>query len=669
MANAEKRIIELKSILDKHNIAYYVYDDPTISDYEYDTLLRELESLENQYPEFKTLDSPTERVGGQPIDTFNSITHSFPMLSLSNAMNEEELENFNKQVVKFLNSDEKIEYIAEPKLDGLAVELVYKKGVFQYGSTRGDGINGEDITHNLKTIKGIPLKLNSATPPKFLEVRGEVYINHGDFKKLNNKQAINKEKIFANPRNCAAGSLRQLNPKIAAGRPLKIFCYGLGKIEGQNFDTQENFLKQLQQWGFPVNSYIECGSGIQFLKKYYKKAESLREKLLYDIDGVVFKVNSFEKQNKLGDRSKSPRWAIAGKLKAQQAVTEVLDIIISVGRLGALTPVAKLQPVLVGGVTVSNATLHNEDEVKKKDIRIGDSVLIQRAGDVIPEVVKVIAEKRSENCSSFKMPKLCPVCKGNVVRAPDEAEHKCQNIFCNAKIQGSIQHYVSKNCMNIDGFGEKLIAVLLEKKMISNISDIYTLSIDQLSQLERMGEKSATNIIESINNSKKTNLYRFINGLGINHIGQNASKVLSSHFNDDLNILRKASKEDLISINEIGEIMAESIISFFQNENNIIIIDKCLAAGLAFQPSAINKKTMISDKIFVFTGHLNSFPRSKAIEIIEKYGARASNSISKNTDFVIAGKSAGSKLKKAKFLNIKILNELDFINLINILKT
>jgi len=668
MANVEKRIIELKNILNKHNIAYYVYDDPIISDYEYDVLIRELESLENQNPNYKTLDSPTQRVGGEPANTFNTITHSIPMLSLSNAMNEEELENFNKQIVKFLNSDVKIEYIAEPKLDGLAVELVYIDGVFQYGSTRGDGINGEDITHNLITIKGIPLKLNSVMPPKLLEVRGEVYINHSDFKKLNDKQAINKEKIFANPRNCAAGSLRQLNPKIAACRPLKIFCYGLGKIEGQNFKNQKEFLNQLQEWGFPVNSYIECGYGIDFLKNYYKKAEKLREKLLYDIDGVVFKVNSFKKQNQLGDRSKSPRWAIAGKLKAQQAVTEVIDIIISVGRLGALTPVAKLKPVLVGGVTVSNATLHNEDEVKKKDIRVGDIVLIQRAGDVIPEVVKVILEKRSNHSRPFEMPKICPVCDGVVVRAPNESEHRCQNLFCNAKIKGSIQHYVSKNCINIDGFGEKLIELLLDKKLIYNIADIYRLTTHQLSQLERMGEKSAMNIVAAINNSKTTNLYRFINGLGINHIGQNASKILCTHFNDDLDLLRNASKNDLISINEIGEIMAESIIAFFQDEKNILIIEKCLKAGLVFKTSIINKKTMISDKIFVFTGHLNAYPRSKAVEIIEKYGAKVSSSISKKTDFVIAGENAGSKLKKATSLKITILNEIDFINLIDTLK-
>ena len=668
MANVEKRIIELKNILNKHNIAYYVYDDPTISDYEYDTLLRELESLENQNPNYKTLDSPTQRVGGKPINTFNTITHSIPMLSLSNAMNEEELENFNKQIVKFLNSNEKIEYIAEPKLDGLAVELVYIDGVFKYGSTRGDGINGEDITHNLITIKGIPLKLNSVTPPKLLEVRGEVYINHNDFKKLNDKQAIKKEKIFANPRNCAAGSLRQLNPKIAASRPLKIFCYGLGKIEGRNFKNQKEFLNQLQDWGFPVNSYIECGYGVDFLKNYYNKAEKLREKLLYDIDGVVFKVNSFRKQNQLGDRSKSPRWAIAGKLKAQQAVTEVIDIVISVGRLGALTPVAKLKPVLVGGVTVSNATLHNEDEVKKKDIRVGDFVLIQRAGDVIPEVVKVILEKRSNQSIPFEIPKICPVCNGVVVRAPNESEHKCQNQFCNAKIKGSIQHYVSKNCMNIDGFGEKLIELLLDKKLIYNIADIYTLTTKQLSHLERMGEKSAMNIVVAINNSKTTNLYRFINGLGINHIGQNASKILCAHFNDDLDLLRNASKDDLININEIGEIMAESIITFFQDEKNILIIEKCLKAGLVFKTSTINKKTMISDKIFVFTGHLNAYPRSKAVEIIEKYGAKSSSSISKNTDFVIAGENAGSKLKKATSLKITILNEIDFIHLIDTLE-
>ena len=668
MTSVKSRIEELKSILDKHNIAYYVYDDPTISDYEYDVLLRELESLENKHPEFKTSDSPTQRVGSKPIDSFDTITHSIPMLSLSNAMDEKELENFNKQVTKFLNTNEDIEYIAEPKLDGLAVELVYKNGVFQYGSTRGDGINGENITHNLKTIKGIPLKLNSVNPPELLEVRGEVYINHNDFKKLNNKRLINDKKIFANPRNCAAGSLRQLDPNITANRPLKIFCYGLGIIKGENFLTQKQYLIQLQKWGFPVNPHIDCGYGKQFLKNYYNQAEALREKLSYDIDGVVFKVNAFKKQNQLGNRSRSPRWAIAGKLKAQQAVTEVVDIIISIGRLGALTPVAKLKPVLVGGVTVSNATLHNEDEVKKKDIRIGDLVLIQRAGDVIPEVVKVILEKRTKNLNVFKMPLLCPACQGMVLRLPGDSEHRCQNQLCSAKIQGAVEHYVSKNCMNIDGFGEKLVKTLLDKKIIFNVSDIYKLTINKLSQLDRMGEKSASNIIVSINNSKKTNLYRFINGLGINHIGQNASKILCSHFNNDLNLLIKANKEDLMSINEIGEIMAESIISFFRTPQNIITINKCLNSGLVFQSSVLREKTIVSDKIFVFTGHLDSFPRSKAIEIIEKYGAKVKSSISKKTDFVVAGINAGSKLRKAESFKIKILNESDFINLIDTIK-
>jgi len=666
--SVNKRIQELRTILNKHNIAYYVYDNPTISDYEYDILLRELEYLEKQHPEYMIFDSPTQRVGGQPIDSFETIQHSIPMLSLANAMNESELDNFNTRIKNFLNIINSIEYIAEPKLDGLAVELVYKKGIFEYGSTRGDGVNGENITHNLKTIRGIPLKINSSNPPELLEVRGEVYINHKDFKKLNNDRINCNEKIFANPRNCAAGSLRQLDPKVTAERPLKIFCYGLGTVNGKVFNTQKKYLGQLQKWGFPVNPYIECGIGTKFLRNYYKKAEDLRKRIPYDIDGVVFKVNSFKKQNQLGNRSKSPRWAIAGKLKAKQAITEVLDIIISVGRSGALTPVAKLNPIMVGGVKVSNATLHNEDEVIKKDIRIGDYVLIQRAGDVIPEVIKVILEKRHKNNIPFKMPIICPICSGQVVRVLNEAEHKCQNEFCFAKIKGSIQHYVSKNCMNIDGFGGKLIKSLLEKKIISNFSDIYILTLEQLSNLDRMGEKSATNIIEAILESKKTSLNRFINGLGINHIGQNASKVLSYNFNNNLNLLINASKDDLMSINEIGEIMADSIILFFKNKSNIIIIDQCLNSGLVFQKNDIKQKTIIFNKVFVFTGHINSYSRSEATEMIEKYGAKASSSISNKTDFVVAGDNAGSKLKKAEALNIKILKESDFINLLNDIK-
>ena len=663
--SVKNRIQELHKILNKHNVSYYVYDNPTISDYEYDILLKELELLETQHPEFISANSPTQRVGGKSLSSFETIKHSIPMLSLANAMNQNELEAFDVQIKKFLNTNEKIEYIGEPKLDGLAVELVYTDGIFSYGSTRGDGHNGENITENLKTIKGIPLQFNSNNPPKILEIRGEVYIDHNDFKKLNKQRLQNNEKLFANPRNCAAGSLRQLDSKVTAKRPLKIFCYGLGLSNGIVFDNQKQFLDQLKKWGFPVNHHIQLGSGFDFLKEYYNQVEELRSNLLYDIDGVVFKVNSFYNQEILGNRSKSPRWAIAGKLKAQQAVTKVLNIDISVGRLGALTPVAKLDPVLVGGVIISNATLHNEDEVIKKDVRIGDYVLIQRAGDVIPEVVKVIQEKRNHNNVQFKMPNHCPICNGEVLRIQNEAEYKCQNKDCIAKIKGSIQHYVSKSCMNIDGLGEKIIAVLLKNNLISNFSDLYYLTINEISQLDRMGEKSAKNIISAIQNSKKSSLDKFINAIGINHIGQNASKKLSTHFNGKIDLLINSSRDELISINEIGDVMADSIISYFSDENNIKIINQCIDSGLEFHNLEINTQTSIFNKIFVFTGNLESMSRSEASQLIEKLGAKSSSSVSKKTNYVVAGKKSGSKLKKAKDLGIEILNESEFIKFIN----
>ena len=663
--SVKNRIQELHKILNKHNVSYYVYDNPTISDYEYDILLKELELLEKQHPEFISVNSPTQRVGGKSLSSFETIKHSIPMLSLANAMNQNELEAFDVQIKKFLNTNKKIEYIGEPKLDGLAVELVYTDGIFSYGSTRGDGHNGENITENLKTIKGIPLQFNSNNPPKILEIRGEVYIDHNDFKKLNKERLQNNEKLFANPRNCAAGSLRQLDSKVTAKRPLKIFCYGLGLSSGIDFNNQKQFLDQLKKWGFPVNHHIQLGFGFDFLKEYYNQVEELRSNLLYDIDGVVFKVNSFYNQEILGNRSKSPRWAIAGKLKAQQAVTKVLNIDISVGRLGALTPVAKLDPVLVGGVIISNATLHNEDEVIKKDVRIGDYVLIQRAGDVIPEVVKVIQEKRNHNNVQFKMPNHCPICNGEVLRIQNEAEYKCQNKDCIAKIKGSIQHYVSKSCMNIDGLGEKIIAVLLKNNLISNFSDLYNLTIDEISQLDRMGEKSAKNIISAIQNSKKSSLDKFINAIGINHIGQNASKKLSTHFNGKIDLLINSSRYELISINEIGDVMADSIISYFSDENNIKIINQCIDSGLEFHNLEINTQTSIFNKIFVFTGNLESMSRSEASQLIEKLGAKSSSSVSKKTNYVVAGKKSGSKLKKAKDLGIEILNESEFIEFIN----
>jgi len=656
------RINSLREKLNKHNINYYAFDNPTISDYEYDILLKELEDLENKNPQFINESSPTKRVGANPIKEFGTIKHSIPMLSLANAMDENELDDFNKQIIKIVNNN--IEYIAEFKLDGLAVELVYKNGKFAYGSTRGDGFFGEDITNNLKTIKGIPLTLTGKNIPELLEVRGEVFINKSDFENLNKKR-IKKELVpFANPRNCAAGSLRQLDSKITSKRPLRIFCYGLGIIKGINFDSQKNFLSYLPKWGLPVNPYIQVGIGEDFLKQYYKKAEKLRDTIDYDIDGVVFKVNSYELQQKLGNRSKSPRWAIAGKFKAEQGIAKILDIQISVGRTGALTPVAKLKPVKVGGVVISNATLHNQDEINKKDIRINDYVFIQRAGDVIPEILKVIKEKRRGNSKKFIIPNICPVCKSKVFKKNDEAVLRCINENCIAIVKGKIEHYVSKNCLDINGLGTKIIDLLIENQLLQNISDIYKLEVKDLVDLERMGKKSAENIINSIDNSKETTLARFINGLGIRNVGLNASKLLEKNFNNDISELINCTYEDLIHINEIGEIMANSIIQYFSNSHNINNINKCLALGLKFNLLVKNESLIFNDKSFACTGTLKKYSRSGIAQIIESNGGNFSSTVNKKVDYLILGDKGGSKLSKAKSLSIEILSEEQFLKLL-----
>ena len=660
----KNRIKELRLILNQHNINYYIYDNPTISDLEYDKLLRELQQLEEKNPDLQTSDSPTQRVGGSVLPEFQTITHRLPMQSLANAMDMPELENFDKQIKKLLKTNDEIEYIGEPKLDGLAVELIYEKGSFVSGSTRGDGVVGEDITHNLKTIKSIPLSIIDSNPPPLLEVRGEVFINKHDFKLLNEQRSKNNESLFANPRNCAAGSLRQLDPNVTMHRPLRIFCYAPGVIEGIQFDSQLELLHQLPKWGFPVNPFIEKGKGFAFLKDYYQRAEVLRSKLDYDIDGVVFKVNSYHQQSHLGIRSKSPSWAIAGKLKAEQATTIIKEIIISVGRTGALTPVAKLKPINIGGVVVSNATLHNQDEIDRKDVRVGDTVLVQRAGDVIPEVIKVIKQKRMNDSIPFTIPSKCPICNDIASKAKDEAVTRCINISCPAKIKGSIEHFVSKNCMNIDGLGIKIVEMLINEKLIKDISDIYYLKHEDITVLDGMGDKSAENIIESINLSKNTTMARFLYGLGIRYVGQNSAKVLEKYFQGNLKKLINAHSDELLDIYDIGEVMAKSIIDYFNNLDNINLINKCLSGGVKFKKVDTAIESFITGKVFVFTGNLGLLSRKDAIGMIEKFGAKNSSSVSSKTDYVVAGEKAGSKLRKAQELNIKVLNLSEFENLI-----
>ena len=654
----QEKILFLTQKIEQHNIDYYVYDNPKISDSEYDKLLRELESIEKEYPQFSLETSPTKRIGAQPTSKFKTIEHSIPMLSLANAMNHQELIDFDLQIKKLLNTNNSIEYSMEPKLDGLAVEVVYKDGQFIYGSTRGDGVKGEDVSLNLKTIKAIPLKLldSDYDTSGIIEFRGEVFINHADFKKLNQKRENEEKQIFANPRNCAAGSLRQLNPKITANRPLRINFYSIGLQENLNINTQKELIDCMPKLGLPVNNLIKIGKGIDDIIKYYDKLESIRNNLDYDIDGVVIKVNSFDEQKQLGERSRSPRWAIAGKLKSQQETTKIIDIIASVGRTGAITPVAKLDPVNVGGVIVSNATLHNQDEINRKDIRINDTVIIQRAGDVIPEVVKVIKDKRDENNHSYQLPNLCPICNSPTKRAEGDAVLRCINKKeCPAQIKGRMKHFVSKNCMDIDGVGDKLINMLIDNKLINRYSDIFKLSYSDLEGLERMADKSIRNILDSINTSKNTEFSRFLNGLGIRNVGTHACKLLEKEFDRDITKLSSATKESLSKIHEIGEIMAESIESYFNNQNHLDDINECIKQGLTFKENKISKQ--FNGLSFVITGSFKNLSRSQIKKILEELGGRVSGSVSKNTSYLVLGENPGSKFKKASELGIQIIDE------------
>lgn len=660
------KIDNLRSELNDHNYRYYVLDDPVISDAEYDRLLRELQSLEDTHPELITDDSPTQRVGALPLEGFGNIEHRIPMQSLANAMDSDELLAFHDRLIRRLGKEQAIEYIAEPKLDGLAVELVYENGQFVNGSTRGDGTTGEDITQNLKTIRAIPLALRVETQsaPALLEVRGEVFISKDDFKKLNKQQEENDKPVFANPRNAAAGSLRQLDSGITATRPLSIFCYQAGVVEGTTFETHSEFLAALQNWGFPVNPEIKILNGIEEAITFHSNLKSHRNSLPYEIDGSVIKVNNYALREELGVRSRSPRWAIAGKFKAQQETTVIEDIVLSVGRTGAVTPVAKLQPVKVGGVVVSNVTLHNQDEIDRKDIRVGDTVLIQRAGDVIPQVVKVIKEKRPSNTSPFKMTNTCPECDHDVYRPEDEVVARCQNLSCPAQVKRRIEHFVSKNAMDIDGVGEKLIDQLVEKNLVKSVDDLYRLTLDQLSELERMAEKSAKNTISAIDNSKSTTFHRFVHALGIRNVGEHVAKVLEKSFTGNIEIFMKTNAEVLEDIDEVGPIVAETIVKFWADETNINIVNNCFKLGISLELVKNETEQIFMGKTFVFTGSLQSITRKEGKEIVEARGGRAAGSVSAKTDCIVAGENTGSKLKKAEKLGIPVLTESEFMDLI-----
>ena len=666
MSITDNKIQALRDQLNDHNYRYYVLDDPLISDSEYDQLFRELQKLETDNPNLITEDSPTRRVGAEPLSSFGSWTHRMPMLSLANAMNEDELAAFDIRVKKGLGTEKDLEYMAEPKLDGLAVELVYENGFFVNGSTRGDGITGEDITQNLKTITAIPLSLrkNGQKTPPLLEVRGEVFITKDGFKKLNRNQEKEALSPFANPRNAAAGSLRQLDSKITATRPLSIYCYEAGRIDGISFDTHEDFLSTLKEWGFPVNPEIQKVNNAETMVAFHRNLEAKRDSLPYGIDGTVFKVNAINQRNALGIRSRSPRWAIAGKFKAQQATTLVQNIIPSVGRTGAVTPVARLEPVNVGGVVVTNATLHNQDEIDRKDVRVGDTVLIQRAGDVIPEVVKVIPAKRPPETKTYQLPTACPSCGQEVFRPEGEVVARCQNLSCPAQVKGRIEHFVSKGALDIDGFGEKLVDQLVDKKLILTVDDIFKLNFDDLVNLDRMAEKSALNILTAIQDSKQTTFARFVYALGIRNVGAHLSKVLEKAFVCDIEKFMNAAAEELEAIDEVGPIVAETITTFLSNCTNTNVIESCLSLGIRLKKVEEPKSLLLQGKTFVFTGALTQFSRNETKEMTEAHGGKVSGSVSKNTDFVVAGPGAGSKLKKATELNIPVLSEAEFFDML-----
>ena len=659
----KKRVEKLREEIEYHNNRYYILDQPEISDAQYDRLMRELEKLEEEYPKLRSPNSPTQRVGATPLEAFEIVRHTFPMLSLANAFDESEAKDFDKRVKKFLGYSAEITYVAEPKLDGLAVELVYERGQFVVGSTRGDGVNGENITQNLRTIKTIPLQLirKEVPVPERLVVRGEVIIQLKKFKELNRKREEIGEPLFANPRNAAAGSVRQLDSKITAERPLEIYCYGLGEVTGRRFKTHSEILQTFPKWGLRTNPNIQSCKNIDEVLEYYHKMNEKRETLPYEIDGIVIKVDRLDLQTRLGEISRSPRWALAFKFQPKQETTKILDIIVQVGRTGAITPVAVMEPVKVGGVEVSRATLHNQDEIDKKDVRVGDTVVIQRAGDVIPEVVQVITSKRKGTEKKFRMPSKCPVCGAEVIK--EEAIHRCIGLDCPAQLKGRIKHFASKRAMDIEGLGVKLIDQSVDKGLIKDVADIYYINKEKLIELERMADKSAQNIIDAIEKSKTKPLSKFLYALGIRHVGETTAEDLACHF-PRLDDLFRLSEEDLMEVEGIGPEVAASVHQFFRDKKNRESIELLKKAGVKVIEPKVKEKGKLVGKTFLFTGALKDFGREEARNLVESLGGMTASSVSKKVDFVVVGEDPGSKSDKAKELGIKILTEEDFKRMI-----
>ena len=656
-SSIRERINSLREQINYHNRKYYVEDAPLISDYEYDQLTAKLKKLEKEHPELIVPESPTQRVGGEPAKEFKTVEHAVPMLSLDNTYSKEEIIDFDKRTRKGLDEDN-IEYVVELKIDGLGVSLIYKNGLLIRGTTRGDGVRGEDVTGNLKTIRSVPLKINiNDVKLNLFEVRGEVYFNHLDFKKINLQREAAGEPLFANPRNAAAGSIRLLNPRITVLRPLKIFLYNLTSENNRLFNTHFEALKMLKTLGFRVNPNIALCKNLNEVFRQIDKWQEKRRSLNYDVDGLVVKVNAFSQQYVLGATSKHPRWAIAYKYPAEQTTTQVEDIMVQVGRTGSLTPVAKLKPVTLSGSTVARATLHNEGEIKRKDIRIGDIIAVEKGGEIIPKVLRVLFEKRSGKEKIFFMPKKCPVCSAGVYRPEGEAVLRCTGTACPAQLKERLQHFSSRKAMDINHLGSQLIGQLVEKRMIKNFADLYLLKQKDVADLERMGEKSAKNLIEAINKSKKAGFNRLLFAIGMRHVGERAAYLLSNNFSS-IKELKSASKEKIASIHEIGPKVCESIFYFFAEKKNVQVMNRLEKLGVNME-SIQNKKQkdLLQGKQFVLTGTLTKYSRDEVKELIINAGGRVTSSVTKNTDYVLVGEKPGSKYEKAKTLNINIINE------------
>jgi DNA ligase (NAD+) len=657
---AEKRIAELREQLNFHNYRYYVLDDPVIPDSEYDRLMRELQGLEETFPDLVTPDSPTQRVGFEPVAGFEEVTHLEPMLSLENAFSEEELTAFDKRVRERLQTDGDLDYAAEPKMDGAAVSLLYEDGVLVRGATRGDGTVGEDITHNVRTIPSIPLKLLGKKFPGELEIRGEIYMSLEGFAELNEEARRAGSKPFVNPRNAASGSLRQLDPKLTAKRPLEFYAYGVGGHRGMQIPaTHTEMLHKLRDFGVRISPLNEIVTGAAGCQAYHERIQRRRGSLPYEIDGVVFKVDRLDYQAELGFVSRAPRWAIAYKFPAHEEMTVLRDVEFQVGRTGALTPVARLEPVFVGGVTVSNATLHNMDEIARKDVRRGDTVVIRRAGDVIPEVVSVVKEKRPKGAEPVKLPKHCPVCRSDVVRAEGEAVARCSGgLFCPAQRKESLRHFASRRAMDIEGLGTKLIDQLVDEGLVETPADLYRLDREGLAGLERMGEKSAENLVNAFEKSKRTTLSRFLYALGIREVGEVTARSLARHFRD-LDDIRNADADELQGVEDVGPVVAAHIEAFFHQKHNLKVIDELIAEGVSWPRESKEQKAggRLEGKTFVLTGTLAGMTRDEAKRVIESHGGKVTSSVSSKTDYLVCGTDPGSKLKKAQSLGVEILDE------------